>query len=92
MNPVKWIEKNLVFPPIISSELIAGHKVGKHIIPFQRKVLKEALENRKDIFIGYSRQISKSSLFAWIVLYLMENHALQGGDHRADLWSRRCCF
>ena len=78
MNPVKWIEKNLVFPPIISSEIIAGHKVGKHIIPFQRKVLKEALENRKDIFIGYSRQISKSSLFAWIVLYLMENHALQG--------------
>ena len=78
MSPIKWIENNLIFPPVISSELIAGHKVGDHIIPFQRKVLRQALENRKDIFIGYSRQISKSSLFAWIVLYLMENHALQG--------------
>ena len=78
MNPVKWIESHLIFPPVISSELISGHKVGEHIIPFQRKVLKEALEKRRDIFIGYSRQISKSSLFAWIVLYLMENHSLQG--------------
>ena len=77
-SPVKWIEDNLVFPPIISSELIAGDKVGKHIIPFQREVLNQALVNNKDIFIGYSRQISKSSLFAWIVVYLLENKLIQG--------------
>ena len=78
MSPVKWIEKELCFPPIISSELIAGDKIGKHIIPFQRTVLKAALENNKNIFIGFSRQISKSSLFAWIVLYLLENKHIQG--------------
>ena len=78
MTPVKWIEENLVFPPIISSELISGDKVGKHIIPFQREVLKQALVNNKNIFIGFSRQISKSSLFAWIIVYLLENKQIQG--------------
>ena len=78
MTPVKWIEENLVFPPIISSELIAGDKVGKHIIPFQRQILKQALVNNKNIFIGFSRQISKSSLFAWIIVYLLENRLIQG--------------
>ena len=78
MSPVNWIENKLVFPPIISSELIAGDKVGKHMIDFQRAVLKSALEDNKNIFIGYSRQISKSSLFAWIILYLLENKQVQG--------------
>ena len=58
--------------------MIAGDKVGKHIIPFQRQVLREALVNNKNIFIGFSRQISKSSLFAWIIVYLLENRLIQG--------------
>ena len=77
-KPVKWVSDNLVFPPVISSPLIAGHKVGKHIIGFQKSVLRDTLEKRKNIFLGWSRQISKSSLLCWIILFLMHNKEVAG--------------
>ena len=78
MTPVEWIENNLHFPPVISSPLVAGKPVRDFIIPFQREVLKSVLVDNKDVFIGFSRQISKSSLFTWTAIYLMENESCQG--------------
>ena len=72
MDPVKFIEDTFYFLPGISNQLVAGDKVKKHIIPFQREVLKASLVDNQDIFLGYTRQISKSTLFSWLVLATME--------------------
>lgn len=72
MDSVSFIEDNLYFLPGLSSPLVAGKKVKEHIIPFQREVLEASLNENKDIFIGFTRQISKSTLFSWIVLSIME--------------------
>ena len=72
MDPVEFIENNFYFLPGISNKVVSGKKVKKHIVPFQRDILKACLIDDKDIFIGYTRQISKSTLFSWIVLAIME--------------------
>ena len=75
---LEWIKTKLVFPPVVSNKQVAGHKVGQHIIPFQESVITDALIKNKDVFIGFSRQISKSSLYSWIVLYLMQSYPCAG--------------
>ena len=74
--PLNWIKDNLIFLPI-SGPLLKGHSVGKYILPFQEDIVKSALRPdgsiNKNVFMGYSRKISKSLIFSWIYNYLLEN-------------------
>ena len=75
-KPLTWISENLFFPPQ-SGPALAGQKVGKFILPFQESIIKDALtpegKPNKSVFIGYTRKISKSYLFAWIYTYILEH-------------------
>ena len=74
-QPLEWI-KTLKFPPQ-SGQLLNGKLVGEHILPFQEDIIKQALtpqgKPNKSIFLGYTRKISKSYLFSWIFVYLLEH-------------------
>ena len=74
-KPLNWIKENLIFLP--SAGKVKGHKVGRHILPFQEKIIKSALSPdgsfNKNVFIGFSRKISKSLIYSWIFTYLLEN-------------------
>ena len=75
-KPLEWIKKNLIFLPL-SGPKLKGKCVGEHILPFQEKVIKSALDKEgnpnQNVFMGYSRKISKSMIFSWIFNYLLEN-------------------
>ena len=72
MCPVKWIEDNLIFTAV-SCPALKGKTLKGHLLPFQRDVLKSALIDKKNIFMGFSRKISKSMLYSWIFVYYLEN-------------------
>ena len=75
-EPLTWIKENLIFLPV-SGPKLKGKLVGEHILPFQEDIIKAALtpegDPNKNIFMGYSRKISKSLIFSWIFNYLLEN-------------------
>lgn len=74
--PLNWIKENLIFLPV-SGPSLKAQPVGRHILPFQEKVITSALDPegnpRKNVFLGYSRKISKSLIFSWIFNYFLEN-------------------
>ena len=72
MCPVKWIEDNLIFTAV-SCPALKGKTLKGHLLPFQRDILKSALIDKKNIFMGFSRKISKSMLYSWIFNYYLEN-------------------
>ena len=78
MNPIEWIKTKCVFPPVLSNKLVAGQPVGQHMLKFQEQILTDVLLKNKNVFVGWSRQISKSSLFSWIILYLLQNQPCGG--------------
>lgn len=75
MSPVKWIEQNLIFLPL-SGPGLKGAPVGRFILPFQRKIIRSALtdkgEPNKNVFLGFSRKISKSMIYSWLFNFLLE--------------------
>lgn len=75
-KPLNWIKENLIFLPLSGPEL-KGKPVGKYILPFQEKIITSALDcdgnPSKNIFMGFSRKISKSMIFSWIWNYFLEN-------------------
>ena len=75
-KPLQWIKDNLIFLPV-SGPKLKGKKVGQYILPFQEEIIKSALTPEglpnKNIFMGYSRKISKSMIYSWIFNYLLEN-------------------
>ena len=69
MTPIEYIE-NLKFLP--SAGPIRGRKVGPLLLPFQKQILSAALIDKKNVFIGHSRKISKTLCFGWIAQALMD--------------------
>ena len=73
---LQWICDNLIFLPV-SGPKLAGQPIGRYILPFQEKIITTALNPdgtpNKNIFLGYSRKISKSMMFSWLYNFLMEN-------------------
>lgn len=73
-KPLDFISE-LIFLPVSGPEL-AGKKVGKYILPFQKKIIKTAMDHngnpKKNIFMGLARKIGKSMLFSWILNYFLE--------------------
>ena len=79
-KPLHWIEKNIHFP-VQSGPLLANQPVGKHILEFQRDIIRTALTPggriNKDVFLGWTRKVSKSMTLGWIIAYLLEHTAKQ---------------
>ena len=75
ISPLQWIKENLIFLPL-SGPSLKGQKVGTHILDFQSDIIKSALNEdgsfNKNVFMGFSRKISKSMIFSWIFNYLLE--------------------
>ena len=73
---LQWICDTLVFLPV-SGPKLKGQSIGGYLLPFQEHIIKEALtsdgEPNKNIFLGFSRKISKSMMFSWILNYFAEN-------------------
>ena len=74
-KPLNWIKEHLIFLPL-SGPKLKGKPIGDFILPFQEKVICDALDNegnpKKNVFMGFSRKISKSMLFSWIYNYFLE--------------------
>ena len=74
-KPLNWIKKTLIFLP--TADKLAGKVVGPYLLDFQKDIITTALDSRgnprKNIFLGYSRKISKSLIFSWIFNYFLEN-------------------
>ena len=75
-RPLQWMCDNLIFLPV-SGPKLKGKLIGKYLLSFQEQIITEALDKdgnpKKNIFLGYSRKISKSMLFSWIFNYFFEN-------------------
>ena len=75
-RPLQWICDNLIFLPI-SGPKLSNQPVGKYLLSFQEKIITTTLKEdgtpNKNIFLGYSRKISKSMMFSWLYNYLMHN-------------------
>ena len=74
-GPLNWIKENLIFLPL-SGPKLKGKPIGDFILPFQEKVICDALDNegnpKNNIFMGFSRKISKSMVFSWLWNYFLE--------------------
>ena len=68
---LKWIEDNLVFTPSAGPKL-SGQLLGPHLLGFQREILLSALRGR-NVFVGFSRKISKSACFGWLITHFLVN-------------------
>ena len=73
--PLEWIKENLIFLPVSGPDL-KGKPIGDHILDFQADVITTALTPdgtpNKNVFLGFSRKISKSLIFSWMFNYLLE--------------------
>ena len=80
-KPLAWISKNCVFPVTAGAEL-AGKPVGPHLLPFQKKIIKEVLNKdgsiRGNVYIYGCRKVSKSFLFSMIIWYLFNQKSRKG--------------
>lgn len=74
-KPLQWICDNLIFLPV-SGPKLKGQPIGRYLLPFQEKIITSALKPdgtpNKNIFLGWSRKIAKSTLFSWIFNYFLE--------------------
>ena len=81
-SALNWITENCYFLPGISGRITAGKKVKDFILPFQKSVIKSALNSdgsaNKNVVMFGSRQVSKSTLYSWIVTYLLQKSPVQG--------------
>ena len=75
-KPLDWISKNCRFP-VFSGEHLAYKPVGPHLLPFQKKIIKQVLspkgEIQSNLFIYGCRKISKTFLGSMILWYLINN-------------------
>ena len=77
-KPLKFIKDGLIFLPV-SGPLLVGQPIGRFICPFQEDIITSCLDHegnpKKNLFIGWSRKLSKSMSFSWILSYfLAEKH------------------
>ena len=74
-KPLSWIKENLIFLPV-SGPKMKGKPVGEFILPFQEEIICAALDGhgnpKNNVFMGFSRKISKSMIFSWIFNYFLE--------------------
>lgn len=75
-KPLSWIEKNCRFPVFAGPDL-AYKPVGPHLLPFQKRIIKQVLDKdgniKNNLFIYGSRKVSKTFMHSMILWYLINN-------------------
>lgn len=78
---LSWISENCRFP-LSSGKHLAGEKVGKHLLPFQRKIIKSIFDRegnvKKSCFIFGCRKVSKTFLYSMCLWYLINDRKRKG--------------
>lgn len=91
-KPLLFIEKRLVWLPNAPSAVMAGKPIGKYLQPWQRKVIKTALDEdgspRQSIFLGWARKLGKSSLFSWLISYFLSEKEGWSGVTMASVFAQ----
>ena len=71
-----FIAQKLKFLPISGPEL-AGQKVGKFLVPFQKQIIREAYkangDPKQNLVMCWMRKTGKSMIASWFLNYLLEN-------------------
>ena len=78
---LEWISRNCVFPVTAGREL-AHQKVGPHLLPFQKKIIRQVFDYngniKKSLFIYGCRKISKTFLFSMMNWFLINDLKRKG--------------